>query len=86
MVELLEQQPQLQGEPMFDAPWQARTFAMTVKLHESGLFSWKEWSDLLATNIDRHEQSAVVENNTDYYTIWQQSLEEILRQKLPDQG
>ena len=84
MVELLDQQPQLDGEPVFDAPWQARTFAMTVKLHESGLFGWTEWSEMLSANIRQHENSGVIENNSDYYAVWQQSLEEMLQKKFPE--
>ena len=84
MVELLDQQPQQDGEPVFDAPWQARTFAMTIKLHESGLFGWTEWSEMLSANIRRHEKSEALKNNSDYYTVWQQSLEEMLQQKFPE--
>ena len=27
------------NEPVFAEPWQAQAFAMTVKLHENGLFT-----------------------------------------------
>ena len=33
--------------PVFREPWEAQAFAMTVKLHESGLFSWPEWASAL---------------------------------------
>ena len=83
MVELLEKQPQQDGELVFDAPWQARTFAMTVQLHQSGLFTWQEWSEHLATNIRKRETDTAIESNDDYYTVWQQTLEEMLRSRVP---
>ena len=82
MVELLDNQPQQEGEPVFEAPWQARTFAMAVQLHRSGLFTWQEWSDLLAANIRKREAGAAIENQEDYYRVWQQTLEEILESRI----
>jgi len=80
---LLEKQPNLDGELVFDAPWQARTFAMAVKLHEAGMFSWSEWSHRLAKNIANAEEvnSGAVENSDDYYTLWQQTLEMLIQEK-----
>lgn len=83
MVELLDKQPQQDGEPVFDAPWQARTFAMTVQLHQSGLFTWREWSETLAANIRQREADAAIETNEDYYTVWQQTLEQMLQFSVP---
>ncbi|MGB5707050.1 MAG: nitrile hydratase accessory protein [Arenicellales bacterium] len=84
-VELLSTQPQEDGEPVFDAPWQARTFAMAVKLCESGLFSWKEWSDRLSENIALFEQRSTVTNSEDYYSLWQQTLEQFIEERLDPQ-
>ena len=39
------------GEVVFAEPWEARAFAITVSLHERGLYSWAEWADALATRI-----------------------------------
>ena len=30
--------------PVFREPWEAQAFAMTLALHERGLFTWKEWA------------------------------------------
>jgi nitrile hydratase accessory protein len=35
------------SSPVFDQPWQAQIFALVVRLHEQGLFSWPEWSATL---------------------------------------
>ena len=32
-------------EQVFAEPWQAQAFAMTVALHDRGLFSWNEWAE-----------------------------------------
>ncbi len=79
---ILSSQPQRGGEPVFDAPWQARTFAMAVKLHESGLFAWPEWSARLSENIAHHEKGNRVENSDDYYSLWQQTLEQFISERV----
>src|SRR6185437_4819675 len=39
--------------PVFREPWQAEPFAMTLALHERGVFSWGEWAAALAAEIKR---------------------------------
>ena len=34
--------------PVFHEPWEAHAFAMTLALHERGLFTWNEWAAALA--------------------------------------
>ena len=65
------------SEPVFAAPWEARAFALTVKLHEQGVFSWSQWSEYLAKAID----SAAEKGGSSYYESWLQALEEILVDK-----
>lgn len=81
MNKLLESQPQQGGEPVFDSPWQARTFAMAVKLSENGMFTWKEWADRFAANIAAHEQKGTVAGSDDYYRLWQLTLEELVAER-----
>ena len=83
MVALQPSQPQQDGEPVFDAPWQARTFAMAVKLHQTGLFTWKEWADTLAANIAEQERSSPITSSDDYYRMWQQTLEQLVSERVP---
>ena len=33
--------------PVFRAPWEAQAFAMTLALHEKGVFDWAEWASML---------------------------------------
>ena len=37
--------------PVFAEPWQAEAFAMTVALHESGLFSWANGREALSAEV-----------------------------------
>ena len=39
------------SERVFDAPWEAHVFAITVRLHEQAQFDWTEWSRYLAEQI-----------------------------------
>ncbi|RJE78989.1 nitrile hydratase accessory protein [Paracoccus sp. JM45] len=61
-------------EPAFDEPWQAQAFAMTVNLHQSGLFEWKEWANVLSTEV----HSGI---DRDYYLHWLRALERIVAMK-----
>ena len=48
MIDLLPGQPEADGEPVFREPWEAHAFAMAVRLHEQGLFTWPQWAATLA--------------------------------------
>lgn len=82
MIDLHPSQPQADGEPVFDAPWQAKTFAMAVKLHEAGLFTWKEWADRLAGNIAARERDGPIASSDDYYKTWQETLEQLVSERV----
>ena len=45
-----------ESEAVFDSPWQAKTFAMAVKLNEAKIFSWSEWADEFSQQIAEHEK------------------------------
>jgi len=81
MTQQFEKQPTKGGEPVFDAPWQAKTFAMAVKLHESGVFSWTEWADALSVNIAEFERHSQISSSDDYYKLWQSTLEKLVAKK-----
>ncbi len=85
-LEPLVGQPHTDGALVFDAPWQARTFAMAVMLHESGWFSWQEWATLLARHIAAFEKHANIADNDAYYQLWQQTLEQLVAEKIARQS
>lgn len=67
--------------PVFRAPWEAQVFAMTVALHERGLFSWPEWAAVLAEEIKRAQQAGDPDTGDTYYHHWLAALERIVAEK-----
>jgi len=43
--------------PVFVEPWEAQAFALAVRLHERGCFTWREWTDALAAEISLTDRS-----------------------------
>ena len=75
----LAQSPQLpkspDGEPVFPEPWAAEAFAITVHLHERGLFTWNEWAETLSREL---HQPGRAEDGSDYFDCWVAALSAIL--------
>ena len=71
--------PRDAGGPVFRAPWEAQAFAMAVKLHEAGHFTWKEWANRLAAEIAA--AGAEGDDGTRYYESWLRALERIVAEK-----
>jgi nitrile hydratase accessory protein len=67
--------------PVFNAPWEAQAFAMTVALHERGAFSWKEWAEGLAEVIAEVKRRGEPDTGDDYYAHWLTALERIAMRK-----
>src|SRR5262245_48835460 len=59
-------------EPVFAEPWQASAFAMTVALHEGGLFTWSEWAEQLGVEV---------KSGDPYYECWLRALETLAANK-----
>ncbi len=55
---------------------QAQVFAMTVVLHERGLFTWPEWAEALSRRV-RGEAA----DGSDYYECWAAALEDVLARR-----
>ena len=60
---------------VFSEPWQAQAFAMTIALHERGLFSWQEWTERFSAALNAANDDAA------YYRCWLRTLEELLAEK-----
>lgn len=75
--------PKDDGEVVFSAPWEARAFAMVVKLHDAGHFTWKQWVDAFSAEIARAENSEHVKagHTDDYYECWLAAMENLLKQQ-----
>ena len=79
--EIVETLPSVRRDeegPVFVEPWQAQAFAMAVKLHEHGVFSWKEWSEYLGAEINAAGSQP---DRGDYYDHWLAALEKIVEDK-----
>lgn len=80
--DLLPGQPaDREGEPVFAEPWQAQAFAMAVKLHEHGLFTWPEWAATLAAEIKRAQAAGDPDLGDTYYWHWLAALERLVTEK-----
>ena len=67
--------------PVFRAPWEAQAFAMAVTLHEAGCFTWREWAEHLAGEIQRAQARGDPDLGTTYYEHWLAALERIVAEK-----
>jgi nitrile hydratase accessory protein len=80
-IDLLPGQPVDGDEPVFREPWEAQAFAMTVALHERGLFTWPEWADALARQIAAAQAAGDADLGDTYYHHWLRALEAIVAAK-----
>ena len=67
-----------EGDPVFAEPWQAQAFAMTVHLHQQGLFSWPEWAETLSAELHKPGRA---EDGSDYFDGWVAALTSVLVRK-----
>lgn len=68
----------------FDAPWEARAFAIAVRLAESGACSWDDFRRHLILEIGKADKARAhgwVEPGDGYYTHFLRALENLLREK-----
>lgn len=73
--------PREDHEPIFRQPWEAEVFAITLSLHEQGLFSWKEWSKALAHTTKRANEPTFIDTEDSYYKRWLDTLENLIISK-----
>ena len=60
--------------PIFAEPWEAQAFAMAVKLHEAGVFTWNEWAEMLGAQLKAEPQRP-------YYESWLTAFEKLVEAK-----
>lgn len=66
-------------EPVFQAPWEARAFAIVNHLATSEHYSWSEWTDYLVHEISVTEQTSP--GSKTYYEQWVDACEKLLMAK-----
>jgi len=70
--------PMVNGELVFEAPWQARAFGMARALCEQGLYTWDEFRAALIAAIARWESLHEEQDNYNYYDCFVEALETVL--------
>jgi nitrile hydratase accessory protein len=63
---------------VFEEPWQAHAFAMTLQLHEKGVFTWPEWAAALTREISAGQARGEASDGSLYYTHWLNALEQLV--------
>jgi nitrile hydratase accessory protein len=67
--------------PVFREPWEAQAFAMTLALHERGVFTWSEWAAALGAEIKHAHAAGDPDTGETYYLHWLAALERLVAEK-----
>jgi nitrile hydratase accessory protein len=73
--------PQDARGPVFKEPWEAKAFAMVLRLHERGLFTWNEWAGALSSEIRAASATGDADLGHTYYQHWLRALETMAARK-----
>lgn len=73
--------PRSNGELVFSAPWESRTFGMAMALYDAGAFVWDDFRDALVARISAWEADPPEGECYSYYQCWQAALEDVLAAK-----
>jgi nitrile hydratase accessory protein len=74
----------LDPEHVFSAPWEARAFALALKLSESGHFTWDEFRHHLMAEVGASDRIRARDGTSDqgeYYEHFLRALEKLLDEK-----
>jgi len=69
-------------EPTFEAPWQARSFALAVGLHTEDELDWRAFQSEFATALEANRGTEAVEETE--YRAWLDALEALLTERLSE--
>ena len=67
--------------PVFREPWEAHAFALAVRLHERGVFTWPEWAAALSAEIRTDREQGGTDDGSRYYALWLAALERLASAK-----
>ena len=81
LIDTIPTIPRNDDGPIFAEPWQAQAFAMTLALHEHGVFSWPEWADALSRQIKAAQAAGDPDLGDTYYRHWLAALEQLVVEK-----
>ena len=80
-LDALPRLPRDADGPVFNAPWEAHAFAMTLSLHERGVFTWPEWAATLSHEIQVAQAAGDADLGDTYYRHWLNALEALVAAK-----
>jgi nitrile hydratase accessory protein len=66
---------------VFAEPWQARAFALAIKLSDNGHFSQHEWTRALAQALRLASDGDRIDDGSHYYEHWLDALEALAVEK-----
>ena len=73
--------PRDQDGPVFNQPWEAKAFALAVRLSEAGCFTWPEWVKIFSQEIKAAQERGDPDLGDTYYQHWLNALERICAAK-----
>lgn len=65
-----------ENEPIFQAPWEAKAFAIVNQLAKTRRYSWSEWTEQFAQEISAAENEST--DTSSYYERWVRACEKLL--------
>ncbi|MGJ8547011.1 MAG: nitrile hydratase accessory protein [Sulfitobacter sp.] len=68
----------MRPEPVFEAPWHAQVFALTVHLNEAGQFAWGQWAERFGAGLKHAGLARELNGGEDYFAVWLETLESFL--------
>ncbi len=68
----------MRPEPVFEEPWHAQVFALTVSLNEAGHFAWPDWAARFSDVLAAHGVDRELNGGADYFGAWLEALEGLL--------
>ena len=73
--------PTENGELVFEAPWEARVFALAHHLCDAGLYSWDDFREALIAEIAQWDAAHPKGEDYIYYERFQAALEALLAKR-----
>ena len=73
--------PRDKDGPVFNQPWEAKAFALAVRLSEAGCFTWPEWVRIFSREIKAAQERGDPDLGDTYYQHWLNALERVCATK-----
>lgn len=71
----------MKPEPVFEEPWHAQVFALTVHLNETGQLEWADWATRFGATLKAHGVDRDLNGGSDYFAAWLETLEAVLAER-----